>query len=203
MTLSDQLLITIVDKGLLAVLLLFFALWANRALERYKTRQHLLAEVAKRRVERIGLVWDEISKLETLILHIPWRIGSLALEELRRAGAKDIPAAPPEKAADLISLFHPPISLSLPRSFTERVEKEISPLFEEVNVVGEVVSKTISGNRFWLGSELHQGYRTYYAKLMALLPLLDFGSTDNLVFEQTLKSLDSSREQVTTLLDKL
>jgi hypothetical protein len=192
----------VLDKLVLGCLLAAFAAWFARTLDRSKGRESFSAEISKERVRRIGVVWDQLSQLETLILHVPWRYGAILWQESRKAGIPGLPSQPPSKASELGSLLATLQDRELPIFALTRINDELPPLLLEINAELEKTSKVITGSRFWLGEELHERCRAHYNALSAALrefnPQSDLGG-----LHHRIATLDDTRENVVGLLPKI
>jgi hypothetical protein len=61
LTFKQQLVLTLLDKGLLALLILLAAFVINRALERFKAKQTVKTETTKARIQAMNQTWGEIT----------------------------------------------------------------------------------------------------------------------------------------------
>jgi hypothetical protein len=75
--LESKLGLLLLDKLLLAALLLALGFWANRALERFKGQQAFHSEINKQRVAKISLVWEALSGLEQLVSDVRSQGGTI------------------------------------------------------------------------------------------------------------------------------
>jgi len=64
MTLKEELLKTLLDKGVLGLLLLGCGFYLNRLLERFRTSLSFSTELNRTRVTRIGDVWEKLYEFE-------------------------------------------------------------------------------------------------------------------------------------------
>jgi len=116
-----------------------------------------------------------------------------------------LPPLEPSNSDELVALInlakqHPehPISAHL----ADRIEAEVRPLILEINDKSTDTSLTISGNRFWLGDELHTKYRQHYHAVMRVLGQWDLLDEKN-ELKHALAKLDASREDISSALSKV
>lgn len=67
LTFNEQLLLMVIDKAVIALLILGFVYFGQKKLESYKARQVVWAETAKERLKHIALEWDEMNKWDCMV----------------------------------------------------------------------------------------------------------------------------------------
>src|SRR5512138_1695215 len=80
-TLTDQILLLVLDKVLIGALVGVGALIAARELERFKSSLSLRGEVNKVRVEHLGKLWEALSILDTRLAELIARRARIVTEE--------------------------------------------------------------------------------------------------------------------------
>jgi hypothetical protein len=153
LTFQQQLWLAVVDKAVLATVLVGVGLIANRLLESHKARETLRATLAGERLPRIRAA---IEKLEDLRYRSNKRFSIIfwtANRYLRNRGESGDPAdiAVAEQSIDFDDrrLFDGPLGAEFKKVFSG-MSADRHALKEEIDVAGDLADK----DRFWLGKEV-------------------------------------------------
>ena len=139
MTFNQQLIITIVDKLAIGLIIILIGLFLNTILERFKSKQALISELAKIRAAKLSEVWELLYKQEALINQSMMKVLSYRLTLLE--SAKDRKGYSKKDFQEAISE-----ALSYIKN-----SKEIADKFE----------KLLEKNRFWIGEKLFRKCRKH------------------------------------------
>jgi hypothetical protein len=161
MTFEQQLWLTLIDKLAIGLLIAIAVFILNRILEKYRGAQAFQNEIAKQRVSKISEVWSQLYTFDSIASQIIYDSS-----ELHELYVKD------------------PAKLEL------ELAKNISPLEKKASETAEAVHDIADRNRFWLGEELYQRFRSYHKNLCQ--SRIAFESKDI----QTLQRLKTEREQM-------
>jgi hypothetical protein len=155
---EQQVILTLLDKGLFAAIGIALTVWGLRLVEGYKAKEAtrleatkagetLRVEVTKEKVKKIEAIWSEFSDLETELTRIVWDTSQVRGEAIRqlaeggqlKPGPKGLPAD--ERAIEEIAI--PQLKLEiLPRIL--QLEARRQQIRHKIDVV----------DRFWLGATI-------------------------------------------------
>lgn len=146
-SLSEQMVLLLVDKLLIGALVGIAALLATRGLERFKASLSLRGEVNKARVEHIGKLWEMLSSVHALLAELIERRRRIVAEELLKL---DGPTRSRLLAAN-----------KLPPEAEERIVHEVKADVERRSQEIGHAWELLEANRFWLGPKLHAAHEKY------------------------------------------
>lgn len=137
---NQKLVLTIVDKLLIALLILFVGSLANSALASHRQRETLARVISEARIERIGEVWTRLYKWE---FHIRKMVG-MEVEMERAAASND-------------------------EDLAARLGAEIDQMDAESRATFESMPGFVEGSRFWIGKDHYEAFNTYYHNILEYL----------------------------------
>jgi hypothetical protein len=143
----DKLLLLLVDKGLLAIVVLILGLVGTWLIERYKAALSTQAELEKRQVDAAATVCASLYRMHRLL-------GSLhgaTIRQLEWNEANEGTARDDKRLSEEIEQLIKETDLSFSKSFDENV----SNLVAFVNRQDIAVSFALADNRFLLGRKLY------------------------------------------------
>ena len=136
---TQELVLTIVDSLVIGALLVLAGFLVNLGLERYKSRDAFLKELAKTRVERIASVWSSLYEYESVIDDLISKTGEL---KLRQGGYMERE----EFAYD-----------------DDELEAQARELSETSSARRKHIEDLLERERFWLGATLYDRCGSYFA----------------------------------------
>jgi hypothetical protein len=136
---NEQLIITIVDKLAIGLTIVLVGLFANAILERFKSKQALITELAKIRAGRLSEVWELLYEQEALINKSMMKAVSYRLSLWK--GAKD--------RRDYFK-----------KDFQEAISEALSYI-KSSEEIAEKFENALEKNRFWIGEKLFRKCRQH------------------------------------------
>lgn len=186
--LKHDLIKIIVDKLLIAIIVIFFGLWANKLLESYKVDQSIKKELVIIRANKIAETWESAYATQNLLESAVKELGSVdsqvikAEEELGNSYGAGYSK---EKTLAKIKIIH------------ERREKILAPL----DIEKENLDKLIIKNRFWLGERQYSRLMEYRKKFDQLQFFSDKGEETSQ--EYFAKELENTRFFIQQAVDEI
>lgn len=168
MTFDEKLVLTIVDKGLLAAFLAVFGLWLNARLEKYRSQLSFKQEFAKKQVEAAGQVWGATNRVEAAYLKLLSKTVDLFYREYNAAGARFLQPEPPrtiEAALNILGAAKLPV---LDGDAEGRIIRETESAKATVLTSVNEVAELLSSCSFWLGGELHRKLQKYFDDIVTM-----------------------------------
>ena len=184
---------SIIDKIALGSVVGIGAYVVNRWLERYKSRQAMVAEAAKVRVAKIAELWQGLHDVRSRIIDLSMQTMWIIIDERRKLTNEALGELQSEE---------------LPESAPTRIGKEMGPAHEDVGRTLASLESQLLASRFWLGKRLYDLHVEHLQALRKLLKLVwkraestkDATIADNLVVGRELRS---SEVDVTTIIPLL
>lgn len=204
-TFSQQVWLAVIDKAALGGVIVALGFFVNRKLERFKSKQVLATEIAKRRVTVAGEVWQQVAEFETVCLDEAREFAALTLAELRNAGVPGLPAASPLGSAGSLEALSrlPDQGAEIGEEAEARIAAAMVPHTTKALQKREDVQRLRVHNRFWLGSELYQSLRNYVRGFSDAFAELEPTPEGRRKFRQEYQKLGPLREDATRLLEKV
>lgn len=156
-SLSDKLIVVIVDKLLIGLLIGVSAYILSRLLETFKSKQQLFNEMAKVEVNKISECWEHAYESESIIKRIVHKTAEI---QTQNAGNK--------------------------LKMREIMENEISPLFDLSSKKTDEFQESLARNRFWIASPLYEKFNKFHNSLVIYLnayPIADMQGLKNAEME--------------------
>lgn len=136
--LTQDLIVTVVDKLVIGVVVLTVGYFLNRALERYKARDALTKEVARKRVDEMGRVWSVPYSYDVVIGEMEFVTGKA------------------------MAVRHGIVE----RDEFERSEDDLmergQQLTRESMATKKEIPRVLESARYWVGEDTYQHYRRYF-----------------------------------------
>ncbi len=151
MNFSDQVLLTLLDKGLLALVVALAAFLLSRSLGRYKSSQAVRVEAAKLRISKLSTLWEALDDISSEFPVLLWAMGSIEIEERRQLSDENLLQGAQQKS-------YPPIAI-------DRFTSEVLPRIDQLLVRIADAKRKIQSNRFWLGEKLLADHLEHVAAL--------------------------------------
>ena len=173
MKFKEELIITIVDNLLIGAIIIILAYLFNKLLEKFKSRQSFLNEIAKERVSKISECWEviysweyNIQSLYTLMAHMSENAESV-------------------------------------QSYNEKLRsnKNIDELIKNINQQFPKVKETIEKNRFWTGNDLYRKFVGYGSSLYSCVDAFINSRWDE--FMSIHPIIEKEKDDIISLIDKM
>jgi hypothetical protein len=193
LTFGQQLALAIVDKLALGGALVGVGYVANRYLESHKTRQVFAAEVARRRLEAIGAVWEGLAGYEHAAYLAITRAVAVLAEDVRASGVA-LPSPLPRDARKIAKLLVPHRDHSLTAKGRAKLNTITAELTPALHAKADDLSRLLSEQRFWLGNDIYKRLTAYQRAIHRTFRMIKPSSIRE--YEKAYREMAKKREDV-------
>ena len=174
----------------------------DRRLERFRTKEAIVAEIARRRVEVLADIWTRISTYEEHLFAHTTQLAHLMLEALRAAG-HDVPKQLPTTSAESMRLLAQYRNAEWDDETNTRIEQAIAPQTDGLLAEADELKVALSGQRFWLGSQIDRELREYLDHVTTAFSELTPSADAMKAFTARYRDLVARRADASNILEKL
>lgn len=150
-SLNDNIILTIIDKLIIGLFIVIIGMFANKYIERFKSKQALYSELAKEKIKKIGECWQLAYEFEALIKGMV------------------------RKAAEIQVLY-----IESKEEMNRKLIEEVGPAEERSKKLSNEFQMYVEKNRFWLGRELSDKFQKFHNTLMDYLDGFQEGNSEKL-----------------------
>ena len=148
MTLHEEIILSFIDTGLIGIAILIGGFLLNRGLERYKTNQSLREELAKKQIEALVPLLNEIATIRGKLDYFLWNSG-----EQSRRGKADIVLAYLENISSEVE-NDTRLTLTVKKEAEEQIKKYINDI-EDLQRSADLMEVRVRQNAFWMRDPLY------------------------------------------------
>jgi hypothetical protein len=192
-------LLTIIDKLAIAAVLVIVGLFANLLLERYRTKRALAVEIAKKRVELIGDLWQRFSTYELAWYRASYAVAEGYYHEFKGSSQDTLP----KPLLEALSVLEEVAGELLPEGASDRIKAHTKATHDVLVEEKDAMFTFSIKNRLLIGERHLTAFNRFVNEYEDAFGGLSYRTSDCLRFVQQVRQLDRRRPDIAALVSTL